>query len=115
MAADTVTYTGPQRIKRTTMEATPGNLRAVTVSGRYRRLVLTFTQAGDVLPDAGKFNFDATISDSAAIGNDHSVVPSGASREVVLSRTQGGPNADFRLNLAGATASGFCHLEAYEY
>ena len=113
--AATLSYAGPFTVKRVSLDANVGDILAVTVAGRYRRLVLTFTQAGDVLPDAGKFNFDATISDSAAIGNDHSVVPSGASREVVLSRTQGGPNADFRLNLAGATASGFCHLEAYEY
>ena len=115
MAADTVSYTGPKRVKRITMEGTPGNLRAVTVSGRYRRLVLTFMQPGDVLQDAGKFNFDSTLSDAASIGNDWSPVFSGEQREVVVSRTQGGPDADWRINLAGATATGFCHVEAYEY
>lgn len=115
MAADTLTYTASKRVKRFTMEGTPGNLRAVTVSGRYRRLVLTFMQAGDVLPDAGKFNFDGTLSDAASIGNDWSPVYSGEQREVVVSRSQGGPNDDWRINLAGATATGFCHVEAYEY
>lgn len=113
--AATISYAGPFTVARVSLDSNVGDIVAVTVNGRYRRLVLTFKQAGDVLDDGGKFNFDATISDSAAIGNDHAPVPAGASREVILSRTQGGPTANYRLNLAGLTASGFCHVEAYEY
>ena len=113
--AGTLAYAGPQTVKRFSMDANVGDVLVVTVSGRYRRLVLTFKQAGDVLDDGGKFNFDTTIVDSGAIGNDFAPVPVGASREVVRSRSQGGSTANWVINLAGLTASSFCHVEAYEY
>ena len=110
----TVAYSTPRQAKRITMDATIGDLVAVTVSGRFRRLEIRYTTSAGVA-GSGKFSFDATKSDSAAIGDDVMVVAAGEVYELEVSRTQGGPTADWRLNLAADTASGYCYIVAYEY
>lgn len=96
------------------MDATIGDAVAVTVSGRYRRVEIRFKTAAGV-NDSGKFSFDSALADSAAIGTDVMPVDAGEVYEIEASRTQGGPTADWRLNLAADTASGFCYVAAYEY
>ena len=102
MATQTISYAGPVQSYRAEMDATAGNMALVAIPKRFKRVRLTFRQAGGTA-DTGKVAHTGT--EGAAIGDDHFPVASGAELELTLPGT-----SVVTLRLAGGTNAGFCHL-----
>lgn len=113
MAVDLSSLTGPWAIKRVAMDATAGNVVAVTLPTWARRASASFKQTDDATADTGKIASSGT--DGAAIGNDFMPVASGAERSWPVTGGKERNRAGVVIYVAGGTNSGYMHLEVSAY
>ena len=107
MAADLSSETPPIAIKRVTMDSNPGDVTAITLPSWVRKVTVVFKQSGGT-DDTGKLVLSGT--DSAAAGNDHFPIASGAALEWQVSPGRSTQRGGEIVYLAAGTASAYAHL-----
>ena len=107
MAADLSSETGPIAIKRVTMDSSADDVTAITLPSWVRKVTVVFKQSGGT-DDTGKLVLSGT--DSAAAGNDHFPIASGAALEWQVSPGRSTQRGGEIIYLAAGTASAYAHL-----
>ena len=106
--ATTIAGNPPLLTTRVSMDATPGNVEAVTLPSWARKITIQFKTSDDSTDEAGKIASSGT--DGVAIGNDWFQVASGSALELVPSAGRARDDDGHVVYLAGASASGYAHL-----
>jgi len=111
MATDLSSLEAPWDVGVATMDATPGNIEAVTLPSWTKRVTVRFMQQDDATSDSGKLEKNGT--DGAAIGANAFPIATGAVYSWAVTSSvmvgQGGV-----IYLAGGTASGIAHIMCEE-